>query len=216
MRHQTTDPALDFQGNVIKDENGNVVRVMDVQAYKNRLEKDPDVLPWWAGLYTPQKGYYFTESGAHYCDGDDLGLSAAIELLQDSTSPTTPDNEINSIIIRPHAFDGNPQPNSYREANELLEEGKNIARAVPKSATLVHELFHLIRGDDFLAANKEFCKWLAPHVTCRVDLRMILTAIPADDLAKCIDLAGKRPRVARTNPENYVFFIAHMYHMRGG
>lgn len=37
----------------------------------------------------------------------------------------------------------------------------------------------------------------------------------ADDIATCLNLALTQPETAQTNPENYVFFIAHMFHMRG-
>lgn len=37
----------------------------------------------------------------------------------------------------------------------------------------------------------------------------------ADALTECIDLAKKNPAKARLNPENYVFFITHMYHLFG-
>ncbi len=33
-----------------------------------------------------------------------------------------------------------------------------------------------------------------------------------DDIGSCLNLAGEP---SRKNPETYVFFIAHMYHMRG-
>jgi hypothetical protein len=47
-----------------------------------------------------------------------------------------------------------------------------------------------------------------------VKLKKTLTAVPADDLAQCIDLADSA-EAAQKNPENYVFFIAHMYHLFG-
>jgi hypothetical protein len=36
-----------------------------------------------------------------------------------------------------------------------------------------------------------------------------------DDIATCLSLANKNRAAARTNPENFVFFIVHMYHMLG-
>ena len=41
----------------------------------------------------------------------------------------------------------------------------------------------------------------------------MLTHDSADDIASSLDLANSNAANARANPENYVFFIAHMYHM---
>ena len=43
----------------------------------------------------------------------------------------------------------------------------------------------------------------------------MLTRDLADDLAKFIEFANRDKELAMTNPENYVFFIAHLYHMFG-
>lgn len=37
----------------------------------------------------------------------------------------------------------------------------------------------------------------------------------ADDIASCLRLAQSQPEAARVNPENFIFFIAHMYHLFG-
>lgn len=40
-------------------------------------------------------------------------------------------------------------------------------------------------------------------------------AVLGDDIAKCLKLALDSPGDAQENPESYVFFIAHMYHLFG-
>ena len=44
----------------------------------------------------------------------------------------------------------------------------------------------------------------------------MLTRYLADDIATCLNLGNIDPARAQRNPENYVFFIANMYHMFGG
>ena len=215
VRHQKADPALDFQARVMLDQNGNQVSIMDVQTYRDHLNKDSSAMPWWAGDLTPLNGYYFTDSGGDFCAGTNLGLTATLETLTRAADGKAERGQrIWSVVLCPYAFDQSPQPNSYKDANNLLAEGTNLAAAVPKSATLLHELFHLLNGGHFLTGADEKCKSLAVHFLCCRKLKMILTAVPADDLAECIKLSNS-PEAAQANPENYVFFIAHMYHLYG-
>lgn len=44
---------------------------------------------------------------------------------------------------------------------------------------------------------------------------MLTLELWADDIATCMNLANKEPNTAQANSENYIFFIAHMYHMLG-
>lgn len=81
----------------------------------------------------------------------------------DETTDTGFD-QVAAIILCPSAFDGVPGrkpavPNSYLEANKLLKEGSNLADAVPKSASLIHELFHALRGDMFQSGKAEKCRF---------------------------------------------------------
>ncbi|KAK0742157.1 hypothetical protein B0T21DRAFT_124691 [Apiosordaria backusii] len=192
VAHGNTDPALDYEADIILDEDGNQVRIGDIPEYVAQLEKEPNAIPWWAGS-SGLNGYYFTETGGNFCNGDNLGLTASIQPLQrNANNQAEEDDLLASVILCPHAFDGSKRPNNYREANSLLREGINLADAVPKSATLLHELFHALRGDAFLAGDDEIY-----------------------DIASCIDLANRNGAEARQNPESYVFFVAHMYHMLG-
>lgn len=152
------DPASDYEGNDILNEDGSKVRIKDIPEYAKELAKDPKAKPWWAGELTDLNGYYFTEDGGNYCYTDELGLTADIQLLRRGASGQAEvDNEIHSVILCPYSFDGSPQPNSYRDANKLLKENTNLADAVPKSATLLHEMFHALRGGFFLTGNDEKC-----------------------------------------------------------
>lgn len=191
--HQPTDPAIDYQGNDISDQDGNPIRIMDVSIYQDKLGEDEDNKPWWSGELTNLNGYYFTETGSNYCYEDELGITAAIQpLVRGANGQAQDADEVASVILCPYSFDSSPNPDSYRDANNLLAPGTNLAMAVPKSATLIHEAFHSIHGTEFLAgAEEEY------------------------DIAECLNLANSNPADARVNPENYVFFIAHMYHMRG-
>ncbi|KAK8051640.1 hypothetical protein PG993_003025 [Apiospora rasikravindrae] len=105
--HQPTDPALDYEAEQIKDEDGNEIRIQDVAKYQERLSEDEKNKPWWTGELTN--------------------------------------------------FDQNPKPNSYKEANDLLLIGTNLADAVPKSATLIYEAFRALHGGIFLDGNREIC-----------------------------------------------------------
>ncbi|KAF6823627.1 hypothetical protein CMUS01_10598 [Colletotrichum musicola] len=195
--HDPTDPASDYEGNEIKDENDDsrTIRIMDVPTYQKHLAEDSDNKPWYSGELTKLNGYYFTEYGGNYCYDDDLGITAAIYPLTKGANGAAEGGEDEgvpvtaSIVVCPHSFDGSPRPNSYREANALIRDGTNLADAVPKSATLLHEAFHAIHGDGFLSGSSE-----------------------QYDIASCLNL----PAVdAQKNPENYIFFIAHMYHLFG-
>jgi hypothetical protein len=186
--HQPTDPASDYKGEPILDGNGDPVPIQDVAEYQRRLDEDPNNEPWWSGDLTDLNGYYFTEYGGNYCYEDDLGVTAGIEPLGTGEA----DPEITSVILCPYSFDGGQRPASYQDANNLLRAGTNLADAVPKSATLLHEAFHAIFGGIFLGGVEE-----------------------RYDIATCLNLASADPGSARLNPENYVFFIAHMYHMFG-
>ncbi|KAK0735982.1 hypothetical protein B0T21DRAFT_450841 [Apiosordaria backusii] len=159
----TTDTALDYEGNKIVDKETNTeVRIADIPAYVTQLGEELNATPWWAGS-SGLNGYFFTENGGNFCDGDNLGLTASIQPLErNSNGQAEEEEEIASIILCPFAFDRSPRPNSYKEANALLSEGKNLADAVPKSATLVHEMFHALRGDAFLAGDNEECKFPSP------------------------------------------------------
>ncbi len=157
--HQPTWPASDYLGNDILDQNNQPVRIMDMAKYQEELTKDANTEPWWLGDFTELKGYYFTEHGGNYCYENELGATADIlPFKQGATGQAEANDEVHCVILCPHSFDGSPKPDSYRDANNLLAAGTNLADAIPKSATLLHELFHAIRGEDFLAGGDEICE----------------------------------------------------------
>ncbi|KAK8064882.1 hypothetical protein PG994_007520 [Apiospora phragmitis] len=141
--------------------------------------------PWWTGTLTHLNGYYFTEYGGKYCYEDDLGITEETQLFRkgaNSQAVNVP--VVKSIIICPYSFGKSPKPKSYKEANALLIHGRNLADAIPKSATLVHEAFHTLHGGYLLDGYQE--------------------------TSGCSNFGAAD---SQRNPENYVFFVAHMYHM---
>jgi hypothetical protein len=163
--HDPTDEALDYEGEEMVNQTNQPIRIMDVQEYQDKLAEYSENQVWWSGDLTTLKGYFFAENGSNYCyptrDEYDLGLTAAIRhLAQGANGEAQIRGEIAGIIICPWSFDGSLQPNSYREANGLLESGTNLAEAVPKSATLLHEAFHAVLGRGVLAGAAEECEYL--------------------------------------------------------
>ncbi|GAW12855.1 hypothetical protein ANO14919_022260 [Xylariales sp. No.14919] len=172
-------PALDYLAQEIRDQDDNLVSIMNIPDYAARLGEDPNNRPWWSGELTTLNGYYFSDTGA----------SRGVDGQAENANP------IASIILCPYSSDESPRANSYRDANNLIHAGTNLADAVPKSATLLHEGFHAIfrAGDEgFLEDTEELY-----------------------DIAACINIVNSDVTRARRNPENYIFFIAHMFHMRG-
>ncbi|KAI3317158.1 hypothetical protein HD806DRAFT_527304 [Xylariaceae sp. AK1471] len=154
-------PALDFANNDILDQNSEPVPISAVPVYAEHLAEDPDNRPWWAGELTELHAYYFTEYGGNYCLTDDLGVTARSELLmRNAAGDAVPrDPDVASVIICPYAFDTSPRLNNYKDANNLIQDGTNLADAVPKSTTLLHEMFHAIGRIDFLAGDDEECAY---------------------------------------------------------
>ncbi|TRX94653.1 hypothetical protein FHL15_004425 [Xylaria flabelliformis] len=188
--------ALDFQAQDIFDGQGNLVRIADVPSYAEKLNEDADNDAWWSGFLTDTNGYYFSPTGGEYCDGTNLGLTATIQqLVPGPNGGAQNGHTLSSIVLCPYSFTESPQPNTYKDANALLTQRTDLAKAVPKSSTLLHEAFHLLFG----AGTTGFLE----------------DADEVYDIAACVTLARAQGERARRNPENYVFFIAHMYHMLG-
>lgn len=228
---QRSSTARDIHGKEVLDKDKNPVTIEKIPEYLAVLDaglnenppKDHKLKPWWAGDHTSLNGYYFDDHGGNYCnEKGSLGVTAAINLLGDGL-----DNNADTagIVICPFAFNKADSPNSYAEANKMLEVGKNLAKVVPKSATLVHEIFHAVRGDEFLSGAEERCKFIFIPIPCLQSRKMRhpikkahwLTRLDTsiDDLAACVDLGNTRPGEAIKNIENYVFFINHMYQLFG-
>jgi hypothetical protein len=167
--HQPIDPALDFEANEMQDQDGNTILVQDVPVYQEKLDEDPDIRVFWSGDLTDQNGYYFTESGANICDDGDLGGTSDLHVLvRDENGQAKKDERggIVNVILCPKSFDTTEQPASYREANVGLTQGANLAQAVPKSATLLHEIFHAINRGIFLGGTSEICRWNLVQYPC--------------------------------------------------
>jgi hypothetical protein len=154
--------AQAYDGTDIKDDKGNDVPISAVPEYANRLKREKGIKPWWGGDHTTLRGYYFDDEGADYCVGTNLGLTAAIQpFRRGADGKAQAGDELASVILCPYSMDTSPRPNSYREASNLLQVGTNLAEAVPKSATLLHEMLHALRGDDYWSGRVERGKELS-------------------------------------------------------
>ncbi|KAM3510963.1 hypothetical protein MY11210_005362 [Beauveria gryllotalpidicola] len=156
--HLPSQPAYDYLGNEIHDDDNDIVPIENVKEYKDALAKEPNARPWWSGAHSALKGYYFTEKGGDYCTASQLAATAHIQELRRPV-PTEDAEEVQlaSIILCPESFATLRQAN-YRDANNLIIEGTNLADGVPRSATLLHEMFHAIRGEAFFSGDAEHCE----------------------------------------------------------
>lgn len=151
-------PARDWEGNIIYDGQGNELTIGNMPGYNEEIVKEENNKVWWSGDYTPINAYYFSAKGANFCSGALLGLTTTIIQVDQNLQQQT----IESVVICGSAFT-NGQPNTYRDGVALIEEGTTTLQTVlPKSATLLHETFHVIFGAGeagFLEDTNEFCRW---------------------------------------------------------
>ncbi|KAI1807190.1 hypothetical protein F4811DRAFT_567043 [Daldinia bambusicola] len=195
--------ARDWQDKEIMDSKGNPVTIEKVPGYKKALKADPGIKPWWSGGIKEPKGYYFSTTGKNYCNKNtkNLALTAAIKVFT-GTPPglTRMRRTVDMIVLCGESFTNTISPNSYNLGNAKTTPGTSLADVLPKSATLLHEAFHLIFGVyDGKNSNMGFLEGDDEKY----------------DLAACIQLAREHPIKARMNPENYVFFVTQMYYLFG-
>ncbi|KAK3393388.1 hypothetical protein B0H63DRAFT_443635 [Podospora didyma] len=152
---QPTDNARDYLGKEMLKTDDKPILIKNVEGYEKPLEVDPEARPWWTKKFTDLDGYYFTEHGGDYCNlNNNLGVTAAIKpYKKDSNGDAKAMGEIASEILCPPSFDTSPKPDSYRDANNLLQPETNLADAIPKSTTLLHETFHALHGNYFLSGE---------------------------------------------------------------
>ncbi|KAI0192602.1 hypothetical protein EV127DRAFT_490786 [Xylaria flabelliformis] len=75
---------------------------------------------------------------SEYCDGTNLGLTATIQQLVPGPNGGAQDGHtLSSIVLYRYSFTGSSQPNTYQDANALLARRTDLAKAVPKSSTLL-------------------------------------------------------------------------------
>ncbi|KAK0755767.1 hypothetical protein N5P37_011641 [Trichoderma harzianum] len=199
IRKQTQDDtAKDYQGNGIIDKNGNLVPIESIPGYKTAIGTKAGNKIWWSGQYAPFNGYYFSPTGADYCSNPkSLGLTSFIQELEVNTKTGTLKGrrQVEDIIICPSSFTTSA-PDSFTAGDALISAGTGLDTVLPKSATLLHESFHNLFGTTgqygFLQTGEEY------------------------NLMTCISWANVNAvNGARKNPENYVFFAAHMFYLYG-
>ncbi|KAI1345752.1 hypothetical protein F5Y01DRAFT_322793 [Xylaria sp. FL0043] len=210
VRQAVDTPALDWQAKQILDNKGNPVNIAAVPEYAAALAGEPDKEAWWSGDHTPVNGYYFSNTGGEYCDtksstnndadGHNLGLTAVIQQLG-VVGSTGAARTVDNIIICDYSFTNPDRPESYAAGDAAIVAGTNLAKAVPRSATLFHELFHLLFGVDNGADPQNPTGFLEGDEIY--------------DLAQCIETARKDGLKAQRNPESYVFFVTHMFYLLG-
>ncbi|KAJ3564418.1 hypothetical protein NPX13_g7848 [Xylaria arbuscula] len=122
--------------------NDNPIVILAVPAYDGKISGG--VIPWWAGEYIDVNGYYFTlkKSGGAYCTGGNLGLTATLQLLTIAGEPKS-EGMIQTVVICPVAFNSQA-PDSYADAVAMTSEGTSLDAVMLKSATLLHEAFHVV------------------------------------------------------------------------
>ncbi|KAI0181024.1 hypothetical protein GGR52DRAFT_577682 [Hypoxylon sp. FL1284] len=192
--------AKDFEGKDIQDDEGNAVTIADVPGYTKALSDDAGSSPWWAG--DPINGYYFSSTGGDYCSDKNLGLTSSIEQLKGENGRVTTHKHLDSVYLCGYSFTDPERPESYRAGDGQIQQNTRLAHVVPRSATLLHEAFHLLFGAD---DGKD------PQ-----NPKGFLQGDEIYDFGECVDAAKKNnDKVAMRNPENYVFFVASMYYLFG-
>lgn len=144
--------------------NNEPVPIQDVPAYSKALAGG--LVPWWAGDRTDINGYYITnpDSGGKYCDVEtNYGQTAVTETLEqaDDGSPVVQKEKKTVVTICPNGFNNIKQPEEYESAVRQIEEGNTLEDAVPRSATFLHEGFHIFFGSGpsgMLEGKQEFCE----------------------------------------------------------
>lgn len=168
-----TAVAQDYLGNNIKDTEGNDVTIGEVTSYAKALQS-PGTSAWWAGDHTAPNnvyGYYFDTQGGAYCTPPEhMGLTSFLEELvpvAGGGQPSKRNRKVTTVIICGNAFNDPDHKESYQAANTAITEGSSLADAVPRSATLLHEAFHVIFGDGpsgFLGVETD----VDPEESCRL------------------------------------------------
>lgn len=157
--HNEADPALDYNGQEIRDAQNDLVPIGNVPAYRKALTKNPSAKPWWTGDLTNHNLYVFEEEGSTFCSAENLGTTGQQKTLRRSDAGVAIDGEeYTFVVICPSAFSDTDRPASYYEANGRIMENTNLATVVPRSATLLHEAFHAVQVGDFASGPAEDCE----------------------------------------------------------
>lgn len=176
MQRAATAVAQDYLGQDIVDSNGNDVPINAIPSYAAQLAT-PGNLAYWAGMWTSIYGYFFDTQGGSYCSraATNLGQTSELSRLTQPSGGGAPVlSTVKTVILCENAFTDPAHPATYLAANTQIQPGSLLSAAVPQSATLLHEAFHAIFGDDavggFLAKqipealpNVQF----RPEETCR-------------------------------------------------
>jgi hypothetical protein len=151
----------------VRDINGNEVFVGNKpktigDAFGSALKSN--LMPFWS---EDLKSYEFTtaRNGDKYCSSNPTSKGATSEMGY--SQPIAP---LFAVTLCPFAFtdtdslDTLPPPLVKGDPPPVDIDGKPFAartsleKVLPKCATLLHEIIHVIKGGDFLGANEEKCE----------------------------------------------------------
>ncbi|KAJ5413885.1 hypothetical protein N7509_000512 [Penicillium cosmopolitanum] len=171
------------------EECGEEVEIQDSQQYGSQLQEAGSV-PYWS---SDLKEYII---GHAYGEGGLCGASGELGVTQGTTASRT-------VTLCPRAFTRTDVQTDFG----VDAQGKKLSDVLSKSATLFHELFHLVIGnDDTIDATYKLgtiFKSVAKGY-----------AVPAksewDGQANALKNSDRKTnaQLVRTNPETWVFFCA--------
>lgn len=150
---QTPDNnALDFLGGEIKDSDGDLVPISQVQAYKDAIAEEAGNKPYWTGDFSPMNGYYFSKTGSGYCDvvnedkSKNYGLTSTVTELDGKGNVVTKKYPVSVVTLCDAAFTATVFQPDFRTANQMTKAGTKLKTVLPRSTTLLHEMFHVLFG----------------------------------------------------------------------
>lgn len=159
-------------------------------------------LPFWSSYLN---AYEFASSadGEQYCanNADAKGATADLHL------PTKPSSPIVAVTLCPYAFTAPDAiellPNADADLLDLdgvaFREGTYLHKVLPKSATLLHEAFHVVRGNRFLFSG-EICKSRLRGTIHQESLGLFRRANTISLQTRCLVVSRSDQRKLRKTP----------------
>ncbi|CAI7576812.1 unnamed protein product [Penicillium pancosmium] len=170
------------------EECGEEVEIQDSEEYGSQLKADKSLVPY----YSSDLDQYIIDQV--YGEGGLCGSSGELGVTQGLTDPST-------VTLCPRAF-----TRTGVETNFGVDaQGKKLSDVLSKSATLFHELFHLVIGsDDTIDATYDLGT-LFKHIGKPYT---IPTKSEWDGQRNALKNLDRKTNamLVRTNPETWVFF----------